>query len=72
MITSKVKVLSIMLAIAIVFFSNDFNLVKTIQNQILESYEQDFSKHIEKIDGCFNNVVGISLFDVDRMLKQFE
>ena len=24
---------------------------------------------IEKIDGCFNNVVGISLFEVDKMLK---
>lgn len=27
---------------------------------------------IEKIEGCFNNVVGISLFDVDRMLKELE
>lgn len=25
---------------------------------------------IEKIDGCFNNVVGISTFEVDKMLKQ--
>lgn len=25
---------------------------------------------IEKIDGCFNNVVGISVFEVDRMLKE--
>ena len=25
---------------------------------------------IEKIDGCFNNVVGISLFEVDKMLKK--
>lgn len=27
---------------------------------------------IEKIEGCFNNVVGISTFEVDKMLKQFE
>ncbi len=26
---------------------------------------------VEKIDGCFNNVVGISLFEVDKMLKEF-
>lgn len=25
---------------------------------------------IEKIDGCFNNVVGISVFEVNRMLKE--
>lgn len=25
---------------------------------------------IEKIDGCFNNVVGLSTFEVDKMLKQ--
>ena len=27
---------------------------------------------IEKIDGCFNNVVGISTFEVDKMLKEME
>ena len=26
---------------------------------------------VEKIDGCFNNVVGISVFEVHRMLKEF-
>ena len=25
---------------------------------------------IEKIEGCFNNVVGISVFEVNRMLKE--
>ncbi|MCQ2957889.1 MAG: Maf family protein [Candidatus Gastranaerophilales bacterium] len=28
------------------------------------------SVFIEKIDGCFNNVVGISTFEVDKMLKE--
>ena len=27
---------------------------------------------VEKIDGCFNNVVGISVFEVARMLKQIK
>ena len=27
---------------------------------------------IEKIEGCFNNVVGISTFEVDKMLKEME
>lgn len=27
---------------------------------------------IEKIEGCFNNVVGISVYEVNRMLKELE
>lgn len=27
---------------------------------------------IEKIEGCFNNVVGISVFEVNRMLKEIQ
>mgnify|MGYP003297972558 CR=1 FL=1 len=30
------------------------------------------SVFIEKIDGCFNNVVGISTFEIDKMLKEMQ